>query len=81
MIRPGKSNKYLKEHLNIDIRLPVANSRRIIMLMNRDKSFTFLMGLSSVSRRRRVNSSKSELRMSTVKDSAKKEWSQKLLSV
>ena len=56
----------------IDILLPVANNRRMIILMNRDKSFTFLTRLSSVSRSRIVNSSSNEVRISTVKDSARK---------
>ena len=57
--------------LNIDIRLPVANNRRMILLMNRDRSLIFFVGLSSVSRSLRVSSSKSEVRISTVNDSAK----------
>lgn len=65
----------------MDILRPVANSRKIIMLINRDRSLIFFTWLSSVSRRRRVNSSSSEVRISTVNDSAKKAWSQKLLRV
>jgi hypothetical protein len=58
-------------HRKIDILRPVANSRKIIILMNRDKSFTFVMLLSSVSSNRRVSSSKSDVRISTVSDSAR----------
>lgn len=64
-------------YLNTDIRRAVANRRRTIILMNLDRSFNWLSLLLSVSRSRRVNSSKSEVRMSTVRDSARKGWSQK----
>jgi len=70
-----------RTHRNIDILLPVANRRNMIILMKRDNSFIFLTGLSSVSRSRRVNSSSSAVRISTVRDSAKNAWSQKLLRV
>ena len=51
------------------------------MLINLDKSFTFLTGLSSVSSNRSVNSSNNEVKMSTVSDSARKAWSQKVFNV
>lgn len=65
----------------MDILLPVANKRKIIILMNRDKSFTFFTKLSSVSRSRNVNSSNRDVNISTVSDSARKAWSQKLFNV
>lgn len=57
-------------HRKMDILLPVAKSRRIIIFMNLERSFTLVMLLSSVSRRRTVNSSSSDVNMSTVSDSA-----------
>jgi len=66
-----------RNYLNTDIRRAVANKRRTIILINLDRSFNWLSLLLSVSRSRRVNSSKSEVKMSTVRDSARKVWSQK----
>lgn len=58
-------------HRKIDIRLPVANRRRMIMLMNLERSLIFLVGLSSVSRSLKVNSSNNDVNISTVRDSAR----------
>lgn len=81
---PMKSRLCNQEHppyLKIDIFLPVANKRKMIMLINLERSLTFLTELSSVSNRRKVSSSSNDVRISTVNDSAKIEWSQKLFSV
>lgn len=73
MLRQGVEGLELsKTYRNIDIRLPVANSRKMIMLMNLDKSFTFFTGLSSVSSNLSVSSSSREVSVSTVNDSARK---------
>lgn len=59
-------------YLKTDIRLAVANKRRMIMLMNRDRSFTWLSWLSSVSHSRSVNSWSRAVNASIVRDSARK---------
>lgn len=53
----------------------------MIMFMNRDRSLTLVTLLSSVSRRRSVSSSSKGVRISTVNDSARNVWSQKVLRV
>ncbi len=55
----------------MDILLPVANKRRMIILMNRDRSLTLPSGLLSVCSRRSVSSSSKEVKISTVSDSAR----------
>ena len=57
-------------HRKTTMRRPVANSRRIIMLINRERSFTFESWLSSVWSNRDVNSSNKAVTISTVSDSA-----------
>jgi hypothetical protein len=66
-VRHRHGNAYRKT----DIRRAVENMRRMIMLMNRDRSLTWLFGLSSVSSKRRVNSCSRDVMTSTVKDSAR----------
>ena len=70
-----------KTDRKIDILRPVANRRKIIMFMNRDKSLTLVTVLSSVSRRRSVSSSSRGVRISTVNDSARNVWSQNVFRV
>ena len=70
-----------RAYRKIDIRLPVANIRRTIILMKRERSLTLGSSLSSVCSSRVVNSSSKDVRISTVKDSASTVWSQKELRV
>ena len=60
----------LHPHLKTVILRHVAKSRRMIILINRERSFTLLLSLSSVWSSRRVSSSNNPVKFSTCIDSA-----------